>query len=247
MSFPDIMVWDLDYTLRDGVSGWTRMIMPTTKRGKVNLLATNNAADTSIDMDRVHQAGLSFIDHIWTPRVLKEELASSLDPQDVWIDCVPKTFLDFVSLAHTVASGSKPGRIFCTEPHASMSLSQDMYECRELETTNAANASVTIVLPDVGACAEWLCNHVRRSSWAPHEKPVVVDVGKSSSLGVRSIERMLARVSPLSAVDGLVVGDSHVDSLLARELGFAFMIVPKARPAMNPATFNSTSSGSAQS
>lgn len=210
------MLWDLDNTLRQGVGGWVMLPEITSMRGSnLNVLVTNNAADLSITLEQVHRAGLTFIDHIWTPRVLEKELTSSMQANDVFVSRLPITFIDFVRLAYVTGSGATPGRIYCTEPTAHKSNPHNMFEC------DGMPPSQTIWLPDVGACAQWLQGHARGSRWPLGSAPVIVDVGKSSDLAIASIRKIIGP----HGTTGTVVGDSNVDAILAQKMGFDFLLV----------------------
>ena len=212
----EVMLWDLDNTLRQGVAGWNMMPDVTPLRGSnLNVLVTNNAADLSITLEQVHRAGLTFIDDIWTPRILEQELTTSMHANDVFVSSLPTTFIDFVRLAYITGSGDTPGRIYCTEPNALLSNPHTMFECGDVPS------SQTIWLPDVGACAQWLQRHARGSQWPVGEVPVIIDAGKSSDLAIASIKKLIDN----HGRSGTVVGDSTADALLAKKIGFDFLLV----------------------
>ncbi len=220
MSNFEVILWDLDGTLRKGVAGWEDLQMPTDQRGsRLNVLVTNNAADASITIEQVHEAGLTFIDRIWTPHVVMQSLSHSLRSNDVFVSRVPETFLAFVHLAHQAASSEQPGRIFCAEPWSYKSRSINMHECHTIDpTVLQSRNSETIWLPDVGTCAMWLRDNARGSTWDSSVQAQIVDIGKSSAIGVSSIKGLVGE-----ATSGAVVGDSHCDSQLANILGYTFL------------------------
>lgn len=215
----EVVLWDLDNTLRRGMAGWD-VIKPPSEISigtRLNILVSNNAADDSITLEQIHAVGLTFIDRIWTPRVLMHELVHRPDsrPNDIFVCRVPAKFLEFVELAYLVSSQDQPGRIFCTEPESILTSPNEMFEAYA-PTARGRHRDATIWLPDVGACAAWLCKNARGNRWANDEFAQIIDIGKSSTLGVESIRNIVGELS------GLVVGDSDTDKLLAEKMGYSF-------------------------